>query len=144
MSVPKTAGVRYAIAGAAIVLLVAGLAIHWWRPRVQVGYLFNLKDVPWSVRSAQCKDVFTSDTLVTCAFRIDPDDFPSLLANEKFATVPITYQHVHEFPMSLDLGENFQPAFHYSAVPMGADHGGMIDVFADATKSKVLVHLYIE
>jgi hypothetical protein len=130
--------------GAAIVLAVVGIAIFWWRPRGQVGYLFDLRDVPWSVRWVHCTDIFTSDTLLTCAFQIDAEDLPTLLKGEKFSEVAIEYRHVHDFPMSLDMGEDFVPAFHYSAVPKDADHGGMIDVFADATKTKVLAHLYIE
>jgi hypothetical protein len=144
MSVLKRSRARLAIVGAGILLVVVGIAIFWWRPRGQVSYLFDLKDVPWSVRWVHCKDIFTSDILLTCAFRIDAKDFPALLSNEKFSQVATEYQHVHEFPMSLNLGEDFAPAFHYSAVPKGADHGGMIDVFTDSSKTKVLAHLYIE
>jgi hypothetical protein len=136
--------VRIAVATVVVLALIGFVGVFWWYPRGQVGYLFDLKDVPWSVRSTHCKSIFTSDTLLTCAFRVNAGDFPKLLANEKFSQVPTEYKHAHDFPMALDLGENFVPAFHYSAIPKDAKFGGALDVFADESKTKVLAHLYIE
>ena len=143
MSTERSKIVRFSIAGIAI-LWLGFVCLSWWYVRGQVGYLFDLKDVPWSVQSAHCKSIFTSDTLLTCAFRISADDFSRLLANEQFSQVPIEYKRAHDFPMALDLGDDFVPAFHYSAVPKDAEHGGSLDVFADASKTRVLAHLYIE
>lgn len=136
--------VRYAVLGAIALLLVGVIAARWWYGRGQVSYLFDIKDVPWSVSSVNCESIFTSDTLLTCAFRVDPADLPKLLATEQFSQVPVEIQRVHDFGMSLELGENFVPSTHYFAVPKGADHGGAIDVFTDASKTRVLAHLYIE
>jgi hypothetical protein len=86
-----------------------------------------------------------TDTLYTCAFEIDPADFPQLLVSEAYELQPsLYYQAAHQFPMSGDLGPNFRIAWHYSAVPKNAPNGGAIDVFADQSRHLVLAHLYIE
>ena len=144
MSPRRSRIVLFAVAGVVVLVLLGLFGMSWWHTRGQVANLFDLKGVPWSVRSAHCKSVFTSDILLTCAFRVDGRDFPKLLAGEKFSQTPTEYKHAHDFPMALDLGDNFVPAFHYLAIPKGAEHGGALDVFADASKTHVLAHLYIE
>ena len=144
MSPHRSRAMRLAIASVVVLGLVGCFVALRWYPRGQVGYLFDLKDVPWSVRSARCKSINTSVTLLTCAFRVDANDFPKLLVSERFSQAPIEFRHAHDFPMALDLGDDFVPEFHYFAVPKDAEHGGALDVFADASKTMVLAHLYIE
>jgi hypothetical protein len=117
----------------------------WWFERGSVSYLFDLDSVPWSVSSVECESMGYTDTLYTCAFEIDPEDFPRLLVGESYILSPaLYYQAAHQFPMSGKLGPNFSVAWHYSAVPKNAPYGGSIDVFADQSKHRVLAHLYIE
>ena len=129
----------------AALVLVAAFAGRWWFERNGVGYLFDLDSVPWSVYAVECESMGFTDTLYTCAFEIDPADFPRLLVSEPYTLKPsLYYRAAHEFPMSGNLGANFQVAWHYSAVPKNTPHGGAIDVFADRGKRRVLAHLYIE
>ena len=120
------------------------LALLWLWPQGQVGYLFDIKRVPWSVSSVRCKSIFTSDILLTCAFEVGPRDLPKLLAGESFSIAEPTYAHVQDFGMALDLGENFVPAYHYVAKPKDSPYGGSLDVFTNQERTRVLAHLYIE
>jgi hypothetical protein len=81
---------------------------------------------------------------VTCAFTVAPRDVPMLLVGEAFETAEPEYAHVHDFGMSLNLGDNFVPAYHYVAKPKDSPFGGSLDVFVDREKTHVLAHLYIE
>jgi hypothetical protein len=131
--------------GIASALAVLGVVGHWWLERQTVGYVFGLDSVPWSVSAADCESLGYTDMLLTCSFEIDPSDFPRLLASERYELDPVPgYERVHEFPMSADLGPNFEVTLHYSAVPKGVAHGGAIEVFADRDKRHVLAHIYIE
>jgi hypothetical protein len=139
---------RWKLFGSALVAIVGGgLAIHWWVERQGVGYLFNLESVPWSVSSADCENLGLTDTLATCSFKIAPEDFQQLLTSkdEPYSMLEAPHwKRAHDFPMSANLGTNFSVAYHYSAKPEDAPHGGSIDVLADASKRHVLAHLYIE
>jgi hypothetical protein len=138
---------RSRIIWAAAVLCVAGaLAGSWWWERQGVAYLFDLKQIPWSVSSVDCQGFgMTSDTLYTCSFSVDPKDFPKLLVSERYELDKTNYyKRAHDLGMSANLGPNFPVGFHYQALPKDALHGGSIDVLTDDKKELVIAHLYIE
>jgi hypothetical protein len=125
--------------------MVLGAVTHRWIERQGVGYLFDLESIPSSVSSANCENLGLTDTLVTCAFEIEPSDFLKLLVSEPYSAVePPNWKRAHDFPMSDNLGPNFEIFWHYSARPKDSPHGGSIDVFADQERRHVLAHLYIE
>ncbi|MGC3980198.1 MAG: hypothetical protein QM808_02970 [Steroidobacteraceae bacterium] len=131
--------------GATLTLFALGLTFSWWQERMGVGYLFDLNTVPWSVSSADCASLGFTDTLVTCAFEIDPSDFPKLLVSEPYTLEETPYyKHAHDHPMSENKGPNFEVAWHYLGKPKDAPNGGSIDVLADKEKRHLLAHLYIE
>lgn len=130
-----------------LAIVLAGTAARWWWERESVGYLFDLKTVPWSVSSASCESQGFTDTLFTCAFEIAPEDFPKLMASsiEKYQLRETpNWKHSHDHPMANGMGPNFEVGWHFAAVPKDAPHGGSIDVLADKEKRHVLAHLYIE
>jgi len=112
-----------------------------------VASILKIPATPVSTAWVQCRSVFTSDVLTTCAFSIDPSEFDLLLAGYKIEVVKNAhYARVHDFPMALDLGENFPVA--YSALlelpASDAPHGGSIHLFANEARDHVLIHLYVE
>jgi hypothetical protein len=81
---------------------------------------------------------------MTCAFRIDPQDFPRLLEGERYVQYVPKHGHVHDFAESRGLGPNFVPKYHYVAKPKDSPYGGSLQIFANDDKSLVLADLYIE
>jgi hypothetical protein len=129
------------LTGAAM-LVIAAVVGHWRYERGLVSFLFDIKSVPRSVSSVDCISYGLTDTLVTCAFTIDPSDFDQLLQGETFASqIPPYFKRAHDLET---YGPDFEVSYHYQAKPKDSPYGGSLDILADANRQKILAHLYIE
>jgi hypothetical protein len=132
----------------AITLTVVSACIfglHSWHEYEMVAGILNLQDTPSSVANIQCDDPgFTTDILNTCAFVVDPADFPLLLSGWEFTPIESRFKRAHDFPSAYSQGPNFVVFQQYIAEPKDFSHGGMVFVFTDVERQHVLTHLYIE
>lgn len=135
-----------ALALGALLLGAVGFKLWYDRAydRALVAGILNLEATPWSVADIDCDSVFTTDVLTTCAFEVAPADFPKLVVGWQLQPEDPYYKRAHDFPMALDRGPNFEIRHHFFAEPPQFPHGGSVDLFADSTYSRVLVHLYVE
>ena len=131
-----------------LVVAVLGIGIYGlnaWHKRQMVAGILNLPDTPQSISGVQCDGpAFTTDTLNTCAFMIDPADFEPLLRGWQFTAVTSHFNLAHDFPSAYNQGPNFAVSYQYIAEPKVFSHGGMVFVFTDADRRHVLTHLYVE
>ncbi len=136
-----------ALLGIVATLIIAALLFFRWDNRRLAAGILNISKIPWSVSWVHCGSIFTTDVLTTCAFSVDPTDFPLLLSGYNIQVTNGTpYRRVHDYPMALELGENFPVAASARVkLPIEeAPNGGFIELFTNEARDHVLVHLYIE
>ena len=113
----------------------------WDRPHY-VAEILKIESIPKSAKVADCDSWGFTDVLVTCALTIAPKDFDQLLLG-----YPFNYSKDQRSSHSLggpDVGEEFEAVHVYGVWPSEFVHGGAVHVYANASKDKVIVDLYIE
>jgi hypothetical protein len=131
-------------------LLAAGLvlaAAAWWardNPRRTLEEVLGTRDLPASVGSVECESWGFTDVLTTCAFTVDPADFPRLLHGGQFREQPCTGRSSWDVAGGPPVGPRFPVDVCYRANPPRFEHGGHARMAADADRSRVIADLYIE
>lgn len=114
------------------------------RPRQIIASLLRLEHAPASLRNAECASWGWTDVLTTCAFEIDPSDFPALLTGWSFTQSP-AHGASHQFSTGLKVGREFPVTAQFSILnPLAFSHGGRVLIVADAVRSRVQVDYYEE
>jgi len=113
-----------------------------YRDPGRIAYMLNISTPPSSLSVSSCESDAWTDVSITCAIRVDPQQFPQLLSGYAFSESPS-----EESSYSLQLpnvGKEFTVAVEFKAQPASFKNGGMVSVFADAQREHAVVHLYIE
>ncbi|WP_126172729.1 hypothetical protein [Altericroceibacterium xinjiangense] len=132
----------------ALILILAAACcanvLYQTRPRQIIGSLLRLESVPASLRNAECESWGFTDVLTTCAFEIDPADFPALLTGWSFTRTAAEGGSYH-FSTGLKVGPEFPVATQFSILnPPAFPHGGQVLLVADAAKSRAQIDYYEE
>lgn len=132
---------------ALICLLLAGYGakiLYQTRPRQMVATLLRLESTPASFQHAECTSWGVTDALTTCAFEIDPAEFPALLKGWKFARSR-TIGGSHTFSGGPKAGPEFAVAEEFVINdPPSFPNGGRVILVTDAHRSKAQVDFYEE
>ena len=113
-----------------------------YRDPGRIAYMLNIPTPPSSLSVSSCESDAWTDVSITCAIRVDPQQFSQLLSGYAFSETPS-----QESSYSLQLpnvGKEFTVAAEFKAQPASLKNGGMVSVFADAQREHAIVHLYIE
>lgn len=121
----------------------AAMAFYQTRPRQMVGNLLRLDTVPPSLANAQCESWGATDVLSTCAFDIEPADFPSLLTGWRFVEGAASGGS-YRFSGGPKVGREFPVTTEYSATPPEFTNGGRISLVTNKERSRVQLDYYEE
>jgi hypothetical protein len=129
--------------------LVSLIGIGWCsyaEPRRMVRSILRIDSVPSSARRFDCRSPFTTDVVSHCYFEIDPSEFEPLLAGWPFQRSSATGSSHREGDGWPGLGDEFEIAIRYDVElhPPEFEHGGLVRLVSDSSRSKVVVDLYIE
>ncbi len=122
--------------------------------------MLNITELPASVSDIDCASYGFTDVLERCAFKIAPTDFDALLRGYHYIELalcssasPIEVpcedpkahpRTMHSFGGGPDVGHDFAVDHYYVATPKQFEHGGEVTVLANASRSAVMIDLYIE
>ena len=128
--------------------------------RSYVAKMLNIAELPASVSGIDCAGYGFTDVLVRCAFKIAPADFDALLRGYQYiepapcsSASPIGVpcddpkshpRTSHSYGGGPAVGPDFAVARYYVATPKEFEHGGNVTVLANASRSAVMIDLYIE
>ncbi len=142
-------GRKHIIRGFAAVLLLSGMiygaqSFYQTRPRQIITELLRLDRAPASLANARCESWGMTDVLTTCAFQVNPADFPTLTKGWAFKSEP-----AHGGSYAYSGGPKIGPNFPVSAAfavnnPTEFLHGGRVSLVTDAARSKVQLDYYEE
>ena len=144
----------------AMAVLITGVIGCRALNRSHAAKMLNIAELPASVAGIDCTSYGFTDVLERCAFSIAPADFNALLRG---------YQYIEPAPCSSErrigvacddpktrprtshsymggpaVGHDFAVAHYYVATPEKFEHGGDVTVLANASRSAVMIDLYIE
>jgi hypothetical protein len=141
-------------------IVTAGLVGCRALDRSHAANMLNIAELPASVAGIDCASYGFSDVLERCSFSIAPADFSVLLGGYKYVEpapcssdspagvpcdVPETHpRSSHSYGGGPAVGRDFAVAHYYVANPKEFEHGGNMTVLANASKSEVMIDLYIE
>lgn len=134
--------------GAAALLLLAiagyaGTVFYQTRPQRIVTALLRLDESPSSLRNVECESWGFTDVLTTCAFEIDPSEFPELLTGWRFAESAASGQS-YAYAGGPRVGPAFAVAREFSVTPREFVHGGRISLVTNAQRTRGQVDYYEE
>ena len=147
-----TSGVRsgrknIGLGGATLLLIAiagyAGMAFYQTRPHRVVTALLRLDESPSSLRNVECESWGFSDVLTTCAFEIDPSEFPKLLAGWPFAESAASGQS-YAYAGGPRVGPAFPVAREFSVTTREFVHGGRVSLVTNAQRTRGQVDYYEE
>lgn len=133
---------------AAVILLIgascAALFFYQTRPRQIISGLLHLDHAPASLANAKCESWGMTDVLTTCAFQVDPADFPALTKGWAFRPEP-AHGGSYAYSGGPKIGLNFpvSAAFAINNPPEFL-HGGRVSLVTDAARSRVQLDYYEE
>ena len=141
-------------------LLITGVIGCRALNRSHVAKMLKIARLPASVSRIDCASYGFTDVLERCAFKIAPADFDALLRGYRYIEPapcgsespvgvpcddPMTHPRTsHSYGGGPAVGRDFTVAHYYVATPKEFEHGGNVTVFADASRSAVMIDLYIE
>lgn len=129
------------------ILLVAGVtvtAICNARQKHLVAMLLRLETSPSSLRNVDCESWGWSDVLTTCAFEIDPIEFPRLLSGWQLVEAPANGSN-YSFSSGPKVGKEFTVVAEYSITdPKDFTHGGRISLVTDKSRTRWQLDYYEE
>ncbi len=133
------------VLGVAGGVAVAGIGwCSYTEPGRMVRSILEIERIPASAHNLECRSPFTTDVLSHCYLEIDPADFEALLTGWSFRESPRSGSSHRAGIAWPGLGDEFEIAIQYAINPPEFEHGGQITVVADASRSRVIVDLYIE
>lgn len=110
---------------AIIILLAAGLpfayfyyliATDYRKDPARVAFIMNISELPQSVRDIECSATAITDLIVTCAFRINPEDFQSLVSGWHFKSDRVSGDG-RDYGTDAKIGPSFDAAVRYFVYP---------------------------
>ena len=108
----------------------------------RVASMLNIPAPPKSIQVIERESGRISDVIVTCAIKINPNEFPLLLAGNEYSENP--YFGTSYSLKVPKLGPEFPVAKQYISYPPELQRGGRVRVFTNREKSSAIVDLYIE
>lgn len=105
--------------------------------------MLKIAGAPASLRDVECDGWGWTDVLITCVFRIDPEDFPSLLAGKDFSERAVSGSS-YDFSTGPTVGKSFPVVAEFSAIPSDFKHGGRVWMVTNAERNLALVSYYEE
>ena len=109
----------------------------------RVAFIMNIKELPRSVRDIECSATAVTDLIVTCAFRIDPDDFQSLVSRWQFTSNRVSGDG-RNYGTDAKVGPSFDAALRYSVYPESFKRGGRVDLVTNRDQTLVVANRYEE
>lgn len=129
------------------ILLVAGVTVTAFcnaRQKHLVVMLLRLETSPSSLRNVDCESWGWSDVLTTCAFEIDPVEFPRLLSGWQLVEAPVKGSN-YSFSSGPKVGREFTVVAEYSITdPKDFTHGGRISLVTDKSRTRWQLDYYEE
>ncbi|MBB4611186.1 hypothetical protein [Sphingomonas yabuuchiae] len=157
VSPPKTT-----VAAICFVALIVIAGVAGWRAmeRRHVSTMLNIATLPASVTDIACASFGFSDVLERCTFRAASSDISALLRGYRFHTTRSCSsagpgvggpclettgpETSHNYCCGPAIGPDFPISHIYVAEPKEFDHGGMVTLLTDKSRTRVMVDLYIE
>ncbi|WP_294202445.1 hypothetical protein [uncultured Sphingomonas sp.] len=144
----------------AALIVLSGIAGWHATERRHVSTMLNIATLPASVTDIACTSFGLSDVLERCAFRASSADIGALLRGYRFTAArscasakpdaggpclePPGRQTSHNYCCGPAIGPDFPVAHIFVPQPREFDHGGMVTVLTDKSRTRVMVDLYIE
>lgn len=139
---------RYAVVGALTVGLPFAylcylIATDDRKDPARVAFIMNIKELPRSVRDIEYSATAITDLIVTCAFRIDSDDFQSLVSGWQFTSNSVSGDG-RDYGTDAKVGPSFEAALRYSVYPESFKRGGRVDLVTNIDQTLVVANRYEE
>lgn len=133
------------VAGLILLMLAAyGASVFYQtRPRQIVASLLRIDQAPSSLTNVECESWGMTDVLTTCAFDVDPADFPMLLAGWQFSE-QLASGGSHSFANGPRLRPEFAVTTEFAVNPTEFKHGGRVSLVTNARRSRAQVDYYEE
>lgn len=109
----------------------------------RVAFIMNIRELPRSVRDIECSATAITDLIVTCAFRIDSDDFQSLVSGWQFTSNSVSGDG-RDYGTDAKVGPSFEAALRYSVYPESFKRGGRVDLVTNIDQTLVVANRYEE
>ena len=148
------------VAFTAMAVLITGVVGCRALNRSHAAKMLNITELPASVSDIDCASYGFTDVLERCAFKIAPADFDALLRGYQYiepapcsSATPIGVpchdpktrpRRSHTYGGGPAVGHDFTVGHDYVATPKEFKHGGDVTVLANASRSTVMIDLYIE
>jgi hypothetical protein len=148
------------VAVIAIAVLLSGVVACRALNRSQAAKMLNIEKLPASVSGIDCTSYGLTDVLERCAFKIAPADFDALLCGYQYVEPapcsstssigvpcddPKTHPRTsHSYGGGPAVGHDFAVGHYYVATPKEFERGGDVTVLSNASRSSVMIDLYIE
>lgn len=118
-------------------------ATDYQKNPARVAFIMNIQELSPSVRDISCSANAITDIIVTCAFRIGAEDFPSLLMGWNFESERLSGDG-RDYGMDGKVGPSFDAALRYVAHPESFERGGEVNLVTNRERTIVVANRYEE
>ncbi|OVE95563.1 hypothetical protein B7W85_07070 [Allorhizobium ampelinum] len=119
------------------------IATDYRKDTARVAFIMNISELPRSVRDIECSATAITDLIVTCAFRVNPEDFQSLLSGWPFKSERASGDG-RDHGTDAKVGTSFDVALRYFVHPDSFKRGGRVDLVTNRDQTMVVANRYEE